>query len=306
MAFSFSRLTDGLRKTQQNWTARIKEAVGMKQRLDAESLDRIEEVLLTGDVGVDTSAALTQVLRADFARIDGREQALEHLKSELVKRLRTAPLHSGAKPNVTLLVGVNGTGKTTTAAKLALHSKNSGQRALLAACDTFRAAAIDQLVVWAKRVDVDVIAGEPQGDPAAVAHDAVQAAVARGIDRLFIDTAGRLHTKSNLMAELQKIARVIGKALPGAPHEVLLVLDATTGQNGLRQALEFHKAVSLTGVVLTKLDGTAKGGIIFAVSDVLGVPVKYVGLGEKAEDLDTFDPAVFVEALFAEKAGAPA
>jgi fused signal recognition particle receptor len=306
MAFSFSRLTDGLRKTQQNWTARIKEAVGMKERLDAETLEQIEEILLAGDVGVDTSAALAQTLKADFARIDGRDQALERLKDELVKRLRTAPLHSGARPEVTLLVGVNGSGKTTTAAKLAYQSKASGQRVLLAACDTFRAAAIDQLAVWAKRVDVDVISGKPQGDPAAVAHDAVQAAVARGVDRLFIDTAGRLHTKTNLMAELRKIARVIGKALPGAPHEVLLVLDATTGQNGLRQALEFHKAVPLTGVVLTKLDGTAKGGIIFAVSDVLGVPVKYVGLGEKAEDLDSFDPAVFVDALFAEKAGAPA
>lgn len=306
MAFSLSRLTDGLRKTRHNWTARIKEAVGMRQRLDASALDEIEDILLAGDVGVETSAAVAQVLKADSAKIDGQEQALEHLKRELVKRLRTAPFDSGAKPEVTLLVGVNGTGKTTTAAKLAYHSKSSGQRVLLAACDTFRAAAIDQLVVWAKRIDVDVIAGKPQGDPAAVAHDAVQAAVARDIDRLYIDTAGRLHTKSNLMAELQKIARVIGKALPGAPHEVLLVIDATTGQNALRQALEFHKAVPLTGVVLTKLDGTAKGGIIFAVSDVLGVPIKYVGLGEMADDLDSFDPAVFVEALFAEKTGTPA
>jgi len=306
MAFSFKRLADGLKKTQTNWVARIKETVGAKQRLDNDTLEELEEVLLIGDVGVSTATALAGALKESFAQIDGRQDALGFLKAELVRRLPTAGLHTGARPEVTLLVGVNGTGKTTTAGKLAHHYKQRGERVLLAACDTFRAAAIEQLTVWARRVDADVIAGKPQGDPAAVAHDAVQAAVAREINRLFIDTAGRLHTKTNLMAELAKIARVVGKALPGAPHEVLLVLDATTGQNGLQQALQFHRAVPLTGVVLTKLDGTSKGGIIFAISDLLGVPVKYVGLGEKAEDLDTFDPATFVDALFDDGANVPA
>jgi fused signal recognition particle receptor len=261
-------------------------------------------VLLAGDVGVDLAESLVDGLKADFAQIDGRDDALAHLKQALASRLGTDNGATHAKPRVILLVGVNGTGKTTTAAKLAFRYREHGEKSLLAACDTFRAAAIDQLKIWADRVGVDAICGQPEGDPAAVAHDAASAAQARGVDCLIIDTAGRLHTKSNLMAELQKIARVIGKVLPGAPHEVWLVLDATTGQNGLRQAQEFHRAVPLSGVILTKLDGTAKGGIIFAIRDALGVPVKFVGLGESVEDLDTFDAQLFVDALFTQPAGA--
>jgi fused signal recognition particle receptor len=304
MAFSLSRLATGLRKTRSNWVARIREAVGAKQKLDSECLGVLEEVLLSGDVSVDVVESLIDCLKADFAQIDGSEAALAHLKRELASRLDASDGSPRAKPRVILLVGVNGTGKTTTAAKLGFRYRSRGEKVLLAACDTFRAAAIEQLKIWADRVGVDAICGQPDGDPAAVAHDAASAALSRGVDCLIIDTAGRLHTKSNLMAELQKIARVVGKVLPGAPHDVWLVLDATTGQNGLRQATEFHRAVPLSGVILTKLDGTARGGIIFAIRDALGVPVEFVGLGEALEDLDTFDAGLFVEALFAQSAGA--
>jgi fused signal recognition particle receptor len=303
MAFSFARLTEGLRKTQTNWVARVREAIGTKQKLDGATLASVEEALLAGDVGIEVAEGLVADLKSDFAQIDGSEQALEHLKQALVRRLQTDGTAAVEPPRIALLVGVNGTGKTTTAGKLAHRYKARGERVLLAGCDTFRAAATDQLKIWADRVGVDVILGRPEGDPAAVAHDAASAAVARRIDRLYVDTAGRLHTKTNLMSELQKIARVIGNVHAGAPHEVLLVLDATTGQNGLRQAEEFHRAVALTGVVLTKMDGTARGGIIFAIGDRLGVPVRYIGLGEQAGDLDSFAPDVFVDALFAQHAG---
>lgn len=303
MAFSISRLTEGLRKTQANWVARVREVIGTKARLDDDLLESLEEILIAGDVGVETAGLLVASLRADFARIDGAEDALEYLKEALVLQLQTGADSAVARPEVILLVGVNGTGKTTTAGKLAYRGTRSGEKVLLAACDTFRAAAIDQLRIWSERADAPLIAGLPEGDPAAVAHDATLAALARGVDRLIIDTAGRLHTKANLMAELAKIARVVKKVLPEAPHQVWLVLDATTGQNGLRQAEEFHKAIPLTGVVLTKLDGTSRGGIIFAVSKALGVPVRYVGLGEAASDLDTFDARQFVDALFANHTG---
>jgi fused signal recognition particle receptor len=303
MAFSLSRLATGLRRTQANWVARVKEVIGAKGRLDPELLDALEEILIAGDLGAVTAAELVIRMKSDFAAIDGSDEALAYLKRALLAQLPAAPTPVRVRPQVTLLVGVNGTGKTTTAGKLAFRSAQAGEQVLLAACDTFRAAAIDQLRIWAERAGVDLITGVPGGDPAAVAHDATQAALSRGADRLIVDTAGRLHTKSNLMAELEKIARVMGKVMPEAPHDVWLVLDATTGQNGLRQASEFHKAVPLTGVVLTKLDGTSRGGIIFAVAQALGVPVHYVGLGEAAADLDTFDPRQFVDALFADHTG---
>src|SRR5262249_16631821 len=202
---------------------------------------------------------------------------------------------------VVSIVGVNGTGKTTTAAKLAAHVQSLGQTASLAACDTFRAAAIEQLKLWGQKLHVPVIAGAYHADPAAVAHDAVVAAQARNADYLFVDTAGRLHTKNNLMQELQKVHRVMDKKLPGAPHEVLLVLDATTGMNALNQAREFHKAVRLTGLVVTKLDGTSKGGMVVAIQKELGLPIKFVGLGEQADDLQPFDAGQFAEALFSVK-----
>jgi fused signal recognition particle receptor len=210
--------------------------------------------------------------------------------------LRRAP----SRPTVVSIVGVNGTGKTTTAAKLAQLVRARGQTALLAACDTFRAAAIEQIKIWGERLKVEVIAGAYGADAAAVAHDAVAAAQARQIDYLFIDTAGRLHTKHNLMQELQKLHRVMGKQTPGAPHEVLLVLDATTGMNALNQAREFNKAVPLTGLVVTKLDGTSKGGMVVAIQKELGLPIKFVGLGEQADDLQPFDARQFAQALFAE------
>ncbi len=304
MAFSVSKLTEGLRKTSSNWVARVKEVIGTKEKLNPSMLEDLEDALLSCDVGVDVSETLITRLKDDFAKIDGSAQALDSLKKALVESLSSEPESVTApSPEVTLLVGVNGTGKTTTAGKLAYMHKDAGRRVMLAACDTFRAAASDQLKIWSDRVGSEIICGRPNGDPAAVAFDATEAALARSVDSLIIDTAGRLHTKANLMAELEKIGRVIGKAIPGAPHEVLLVLDATTGQNGLRQAEEFNRAVKLTGVVLTKMDGTSKGGIIFAIAHHLGLPVRYIGLGESAEDLDTFVPSQFVDALFAQPAG---
>jgi fused signal recognition particle receptor len=209
--------------------------------------------------------------------------------------------HQPGQLTVVSIVGVNGTGKTTTTAKLAHLLQSQGQPVLIAACDTFRAAAIEQIKLWGQRLQVEVIAGAYHADPAAVAHDAITAAQARGTRYLLVDTAGRLHTKSNLMKELQKVHRVMGKQLPGAPHEILLVLDATTGMNSLQQAREFHKAVTLTGLVITKLDGTSKGGMVVAIQKELGLPIKFIGLGEKPDDLQAFDAQQFAEALFSEK-----
>jgi fused signal recognition particle receptor len=224
--------------------------------------------------------------------------------SEVEKSLlaaQTGLLRHQPPPTVVSLVGVNGTGKTTTAAKLAWHVQQQGGKALLAACDTFRAGAIDQLKLWGERLRVPVIAGAAGADPAAVAHDAVAAAQARGADYLFLDTAGRQHTRHNLMQELQKVHRVVGRKLSGAPHEVLLVLDGSTGMNALSQAREFHRAVSLTGLVITKLDGTSKGGAVVAIQKELGLPVKFIGIGEQPDDLQPFNPREFAQALFAEK-----
>jgi fused signal recognition particle receptor len=306
MAFSLQRLTSGLKKTRSAWVSRLREIVGAGSRLDAGTLEALEETLIAGDVGTSVAEELIAGLRSRSARLDGPGEAVQYLKEAMVSLLPPSPERTRLSPEVVLLVGVNGTGKTTTAGKLAYRSRQEGGRIVLAACDTFRAAAIDQLRIWAERAGAEFVAGQPGGDPAAVAHDATVAAKARNAERLVIDTAGRLHTRTNLMAELEKIGRVVDKVMPGAPHEVWLVLDATTGQNGLRQAEEFHRAVPLTGVVLTKLDGTSRGGILFAVASRLGIPVRYVGLGEAVDDLDTFDPRQFVEALFADHAAAPA
>ena len=300
MSFSIRQLAVGLKKTQTNWMARVREAVGTKQKLDESTLESVEEALLSGDVGVSVSESVIADLRANFAKIDGPDAAMAYLKSALTQSLTSSHNGPNHKPEVTLLIGVNGTGKTTTAGKLAARYTGTSERVLLAGCDTFRAAASEQLKTWADRAGASAILGQPGGDPAAVAFDAAQAAMARGIDRLILDTAGRLHTKSKLMSELEKLSRTVARVIPGAPHEVLLVLDAVTGQNGLRQAQEFHRTVPLTGVVLTKLDGTARGGIIFAIHRALGVPVRFVGLGEGSLDLDSFEPAEFVEALFAQ------
>lgn len=300
----FQRLKAGLSRTQTRLVHEIRRIISRSPRLTAASLDELEAALLGADLGV----AVTRQILADVKQAyetQGRDgpDILALARDRIVQALGPAapPLRRAPQGlTVVSVVGVNGTGKTTTCAKLAHHLRRQGNTALLAACDTFRAAAIEQLKLWGQRLDVPVIAGTYQADPAAVAHDALTAAQARGMDFLLVDTAGRLHTKSNLMKELQKIHRVLDRKLLGAPHEVLLVLDATTGTNALNQAREFHKAVALTGLVITKLDGTSKGGMVVAIQQELGLPVRFIGVGEQADDLQPFDPRAFAEALFGE------
>ena len=287
----------GLEKTRVGFGARLRSAIGVNGGAD---WDEIEETLITGDVGAALSLDLVE--RARKRRDITAEAAVREELSKLLAPRDAAhwepvPALQGA-PAIVLVVGVNGTGKTTTIGKLAARERANGRRVLLAAADTFRAAAIDQLRIWAQRTDSEIVAHAPNADPAAVVFDALDAAIARQADIVIADTAGRLHTKSNLMEELAKIRRVIDKRLPGAVVETFFVLDATTGQNGLAQAKAFHAAVGLTGVVLTKLDSTAKGGIVFAIEKELGIPVRFVGVGERAEDLLPFDPEAFVAALF--------
>jgi fused signal recognition particle receptor len=287
----------GMEKSRVGFGARLWTAFGMGGGAD---WDEIEETLITGDIGAVLSMDIVE--RARRRRDVTAERAVrEELASLLAPRdaahWEPVPALEGA-PAIVLVVGVNGTGKTTTIGKLAARERANGRRVVLAAADTFRAAAIDQLRIWAQRTDSEIVAHAPNADPAAVVFDAIDAAVARRADIVIADTAGRLHTKSNLMEELAKVRRVIDKRLPGARVETFFVLDATTGQNGLAQAKAFHAAVGLTGVVLTKLDSTAKGGIVFAIEKELGVPVRFVGVGEKAEDLLPFDPESFVAALF--------
>jgi fused signal recognition particle receptor len=265
--------------------------------------DDLEAALIQADVGVATTSDLIERLRAHVKR-DGllRADALQGALKEELRAMISLPVQpSGfetARPGVALIVGTNGSGKTTSIAKLAALYKREGRKVLLVAADTFRAAAGEQLDVWAGRAGVELIGGQPGADPGSIAFDAMQAAQARGVDRVLVDTAGRLHTKYNLMQELKKVRNVIGKALPGAPHETFLVLDGTTGQNALVQARQFKEAVEVTGVIVTKLDGTAKGGMVFAVTHDLRLPVRYVGIGEKIDDLAPFDTEAFVEGLF--------
>jgi fused signal recognition particle receptor len=300
----FAKFKAGLAKTHSKLTHEIKRIVTRSPKLTGESLEELEHALIAADLG---TAMTTQIVGAVklayesqgvagldvFAIARGEvEKSLSSNKAELFK--------ASNGPTVVSIVGVNGTGKTTTAAKLAHFFQSQKKSVLLAACDTFRAAAIEQLKLWGTRLKVEVIAGSYGADVASVAHDAVTAAQARKTDYLFIDTAGRLHTKHNLMQELQKLHRVIGKQLAGAPHEVLLVLDATTGMNALNQAREFHKAVPLTGLIVTKLDGTSKGGMVVAIQKELGLPIKFIGLGEQPDDLQPFDAKQFAQALFEE------
>jgi fused signal recognition particle receptor len=291
-------LEAGLAKTRGGFVSRLRGLLGGE--IDAAAWDDVEETLIAGDVGA--SLAMELVERARRRPDPGGAEAA--IRAELAALLvpRDAAWSPQASvqggPAIVLVVGVNGTGKTTTIGKLAARYSAEGRRVLLAAADTFRAAAIDQLRIWAELAGVPVVAHAPHADPGAVVYDAIDAAVARGADLVIADTAGRLHTKSNLMDELAKIRRIIDKRLPGAVPETIFVLDATTGQNGLAQAKAFHQAVGLTGIVLTKLDSTAKGGIVFAIEHDLGVPVRFVGVGEKAGDLLPFDPDAFVAALF--------
>ena len=300
----FSKFKAALSKTHDKLTHEIKRIVTRSPKLDAATLEEIEHALIAADLGMDMTTQIVAAVKKAYesqgtAGLDVLAIAKREVENSLaIKEAGLRKVATGL--TVVSIVGVNGTGKTTTSAKLAHLVQTQGQTALLAACDTFRAAAIEQIKLWGARLKVEVVAGAYNADPAAIAHDAITAALARKADYLFIDTAGRLHTKHNLMQELQKVHRVIGKQLDGAPHEVLLVLDATTGMNALTQAREFNKAVPLSGLIVTKLDGTSKGGMVVAIQKELGIPIKFVGLGEKADDLQPFDPKQFAQALFEE------
>jgi len=299
-----SRLREGLTKTRQGFASRIEQLIKGSAYISDETSEELENILIGADVGVTTSLKLIDNLKAALKTSQGGPP-INLLKAEMVRILgedKTLPFDGlPTKPYVIMVVGVNGTGKTTTIGKLASSYKAAGKKVLLAAADTFRAAAIEQLSVWADRSKAGIVKGQSGADSAAVAFDAVQAALSRGDDVVIIDTAGRLHTKVNLMEELKKVKRVVGKGLAGAPHEVLLVVDATTGQNAINQARQFNEAVGVNGIVLTKLDGTAKGGIVLAVRDTLGIPIKLIGIGEGLEDLRDFRAYDFVEALFADR-----
>ncbi len=301
----FDRFRDGLRKTHQKLFSEIRRILPGGGKLDAAALEDLEASLIAADLGVEMAARILEEVKRSR---DENEELRDTEVIAIAKKLLLDSLGTGHHairlapqgPPVMLVVGVNGTGKTTSVAKLAHHFQQQRKTVLLAACDTFRAAAVEQLQIWGKRLKAEVISSRYGADPAAVGHDALEAALGRKADVLLIDTAGRLHTKHNLMQELGKIHRVIQKRLPGAPHESLLVLDASTGSNGLNQAREFHKSMGLTGLIVTKLDGTSKGGIVVAIQRELQLPIKFVGLGEKLEDLQPFDAGQFVEAMFAE------
>lgn len=292
---------DGLARTSKRTFGQLANILGATEISD-EIWDDLEAILIQSDIGLETTDAVLDALEA---RVDdeGLIRA-EELRSGLREELRNLlveppPIDFPDSPSIILLVGVNGSGKTTSAAKLGMRFRNQGKTVLLAAADTFRAAAIEQLQSWAARVDLPIIAGQPNGDPGAVTYDAVKAALSRSVDIVLVDTAGRLHTRFNLMEELKKVHRVAGKALTGAPHAVWLVMDATTGQNALQQAKAFKEAVKVTGVILTKLDSSAKGGMAFAIQQELGLPILYAGLGEKPEDLEPFNPDAFVDSVLA-------
>jgi len=298
------RMKQAVSRTRENLSERIDEAVPFSKGIDRNTLDDLEATLLGADLGSSTTHQVLEHLRekADRKQIGDVNELKRLLKQELLTILNDAKIppveREEGMPEVVLVVGVNGTGKTTTIGKLAQFLRSEGKTVLLCAGDTFRAAAIEQLEVWGQRTGTEVVRTKSGGDPSAVLFDALQAANARRIDCVIVDTAGRLHTKTNLMQELEKIRRTAQRIIPGAPHEVLLVIDATTGQNGLQQAKLFTDAAAVTGVVLTKLDGTAKGGVVVAIARELGLPVRYVGIGEKAVDLLPFDPREFVESLF--------
>jgi fused signal recognition particle receptor len=298
----FSRMREAVTRTRENFSSRINDIVALTREVDESSLEELETALIMSDIGVQTTTEILDALRerARKQAIAGGEELRDLLK-EQIRGILEAPIRPvndpPAPPKVTFLVGVNGTGKTTTSGKLAAWYRAQEKTALLCAADTFRAAAIEQLEIWAARSSVEMIKTRQGGDPAAVLYDAANAAKARAIDELIVDTAGRLHTKTGLMDELEKMRRTAQKLIPGAPHEVLLVMDATTGQNGLQQARLFTQSAGVTGIVLTKLDGTAKGGIAVAIARELSLPVRFVGVGEQMSDLLEFSPEAFVDAL---------
>lgn len=300
----FDRMKQAVTRTRENLAERIDDIVSIGKEIDRNTLDDLEAILISADLGTSTTQEVLKKLRdkADRKQIKDVEELRRLLKEELLEILTAAnarPVNKvDAGPEVILVVGVNGTGKTTTIGKLSQVLRSQGKNVLLCAADTFRAAAIEQLEIWGQRTGTEVIKTKAGGDPAAVLFDALQAAVARKVDYVVVDTAGRLHTKTSLMAELDKMRRTAQRIVAGSPHEVLLVMDATTGQNGLQQARLFTESAGVTGIVLTKLDGTAKGGVVVAISRELGLPVRYVGVGEKAGDLLPFDPKEFVDSLF--------
>jgi fused signal recognition particle receptor len=308
-AFKLSRLKEGLAKTREALLGKVQKILTGKSRIDEELLQELEEVLISGDVGVATTMTIIESLRSRVKK-EGYEdpRELDRLLRDEIEKLFLAGdpppdpgggFASGAhKPHVVMVVGVNGVGKTTTIGKLAYNEKSAGKSVVIAAADTFRAAANEQLEIWAQRAGVEIIRQRHGADPSAVAYDALLAARSRGADLLIIDTAGRLHTNANLMEELKKMRRVLQKIDPTCPHEVLLILDASTGQNGLRQAHLFSEAVGVTGLVVTKLDGTAKGGVVLGISRELSIPVRFIGVGEELGDLQPFDRQAFVAALF--------
>ena len=310
-ALGFTKLKDGLSKTRDTFLSRVQGVLGVGRKIDAQLLTQLEEILITADIGFDTSEQIINSVR-ERVKKEGHENAEEVfdiLKSELLKILIQSPsanndaeynINPDRKPHTILVVGVNGVGKTTTIGKLAYNYKNAGRLVVIGAADTFRAAANEQLEIWADRAGVQIVQQKHGADPAAVAYDTVNSAISRDLDVVIIDTAGRLHNKMNLMAELDKISRVIKKLKPEGPEDVYLVLDATTGQNAIQQAKEFMKVSPITGIVLTKLDGTAKGGVVIPIAAELKIPVRYIGVGEKIDDLQLFSPTAFIDALFGE------
>jgi fused signal recognition particle receptor len=306
---TLTKLTSGLAKTRDSIISKVQTLAASKSKIDDELLEQLEEILLAGDVGIATTGIILGHLkkRVKEEKFQSATHLIELLKDEIQQILHVdeskestiAEVPISARPYVIMVVGVNGAGKTTTIGKMSHQYRSAGQKVVIGAADTFRAAANEQLEIWAQRAGVEIIQQAQGADPAAVAFDTLNSAISKQADVVIIDTAGRLHTKSNLMEELKKIRRVMEKRLPGAPHEVFLVLDASTGQNGLQQIKAFTAAVEVTGLVLTKLDGTAKGGIILAISHELKIPVKFVGVGEKIDDLQVFNRRAFVDALFA-------
>ncbi len=306
--FSFSRLSEGLSKTRDEVVGKINRLVTARGKIDDETLEQIEEILIGADVGVEVSLALVESIRSrvmddkytDAAELDAliKDEMSRMIGGDGGSEAEPFEIPENPRPYVIMVVGVNGVGKTTTIGKLAYNYKREGFGVVIGAADTFRAAANEQLDIWAKRADVDIVIQAHGADPAAVAYDAIVSAAGRGADVVIIDTAGRLHTRVNLMEELKKIKRVIQKHTPGAPHEVLLVVDGSTGQNAIQQARQFNEAVGLTGIVVTKLDGTAKGGMVFAITRELNIPVRFVGVGEQLDDLQPFNRQAFVDALF--------
>ncbi|MGD1044965.1 MAG: signal recognition particle-docking protein FtsY [Bacteroidota bacterium] len=305
---TLSKFKSGLAKTRDSIISKVQQLAATKSTIDDEMLNQLEDILIAGDVGVQTTNVILFHLkrRVKEDKYESTSQLISLLKEEVETILHVDDgkesslkiLPASAKPFVVMVVGVNGVGKTTTIGKMAYQYRQAGQKVVIGAADTFRAAANEQLEIWAQRAGVDIIQQSHGADPASVAFDTINSALSKQADVVIIDTAGRLHTKTNLMEELKKIKRVMAKRLPGAPHEVLLVLDATTGQNGLQQVKHFTEAVEVTGLVLTKLDGTAKGGIVLAISNEMKMPVKFIGVGEKIDDLQIFDRRAFVDALF--------